>query len=202
LLQQVLSYLFSVIVLINTVAIPQIPEKCFSWEELYATEPHYHTWEDLSAAEPYYCDIETEPLVHGLSDRVYEIPAGADTFFSWMDYRQITARNSQRWQLQQQAATDDSGLRVVDGHYVVAMGTHYADYVGKRLRITIDTGVEFNVIIGDIKGNHEFHHPNGCMLEFVVCRRSLYADARRNGDISAITMFAGAVVDVRNYEED
>lgn len=70
-----------------------------------------------------------------------------------MQYTSITDKASDQWKLQQQAYTDQDGFRRIDNDYMVAMGSYYAQSCGKRLKITLDTGKSFTVIVSDLKAD-------------------------------------------------
>ena len=62
-------------------------------------------------------------------------------FKTYMDYRCITDSASIQYQLQQQAWTDEQGLRRIASDYLVAMGTGWLENgCGERFSVTLDTG--------------------------------------------------------------
>lgn len=133
------------------------------------------------------------------------VPDLETDFKSYMDYRCITDTHSAQYRLQQAAETDENGLRVYHGRYMVAMGTYYGE-VGDNLTITLDSGESFDVVIGDIKADsttdetHRYHpmaNGSGNVLEFIVDTRELPKKARWMGDISYVDdMFSGNVESV------
>lgn len=70
-----------------------------------------------------------------------------------MPYTSITDKTSTQWKLQQQAYTDKDGFRRIENDYMVAMGSYYAESCGKRLKINLDTGKSFTVIVSDLKAD-------------------------------------------------
>lgn len=63
-------------------------------------------------------------------------------FKAYMDYRTITSPSSKQYALQQKATTDpETGIRMYDGCYMVALGTYYAQQAGERFHITLTSGV-------------------------------------------------------------
>lgn len=109
-------------------------------------------------------------------------------FKSFMDYRVLQNRRSGQYILQQDAATDEQGFRVYDGCYMVALGTYYAKGVGERFRITLDSGVSFLAITGDIKSDAHtdplHQHRGGNIVEFIVDTKKIPAKCKRMGDMS------------------
>lgn len=139
----------------------------------------------------------------------YEIPSGDTTFKSYMSYKAITNTRSAQYKLQQKCWTDDEGLRRLDDDYVIALGTYYADYIGERFKITLDTGESFTGVVGDFKANkhtdskHQYYDcGNGKknVVEFVVDTRELNRKARRMGDISYIQGFKGNIKSIEKEE--
>lgn len=143
-----------------------------------ANKPETEDIEELVLAGPSYIslDVPTD----------YEANTG---FKAYMDYRTITSKRSLQYALQQDAYTDpDTGIRMYDGCYMVALGTFYAQQAGERFRITLEDGIVFNAITGDIKAdvhtdaNHQ--HRNGNIVEFVVDTRVISRTCKRMGDMS------------------
>jgi len=139
----------------------------------------------------------------------FEIPSGDTAFKSYMSYRAITNTRSAQYVLQQKCWTDDEGLRRLNDDYVIALGTYYAEYIGERFRITLDTGESFTAVIGDFKADrhtdskHQYYDSgNGKknVVEFVVDTRELNRKARRMGDISYISGFEGNIKSIEKEE--
>lgn len=131
--------------------------------------------------------MEDKTLVY----REYGLPTKANgSFKSYMDYETITAPSSRQFALKRLAVTDENGFRRINGKYVVAMGTYYADRVGKEFKISLSTGQQIWVIIGDIKQDihtdpkHQYIPRNGNIVEFIVDEDKLNADTLYHGDIS------------------
>jgi len=107
---------------------------------------------------------------------------------SYMDYRTIADSTSMQYEMQQDAWTDDQGLRRDGDYYMVALGTFYAKNCGETFRITLDSGESFDVITGDIMDdNHtdeKHQHRNGVIVEFIVDTKSISKTCRVMGDIS------------------
>lgn len=137
------------------------------------------------------------------------VPDIPTDFKAYMDFRKITNRESIQYRMQQSAETDENGLRMYHGRYMVALGSYYGD-VGDELTITLDTGTELDVVIGDLKADCETdrtnrYHPmeggSGNIVEFIVDVRQLPEDARWSGTISAIDGFEGDVEKIERAME-
>ena len=164
--------------------------------------------EDTCAGAPVVTATVQEHTFDGSNAPEYAIPSGNTAFKSYMDYRAITNKNSAQWALQTKCWTDKDGLRRKGDYYVVALGSYYADHIGDRFIVTLDTGVEIPVIVGDFKADRhtdqtnrytltEDGHKN--ILEFVVDTQALPEMARKMGDISYVSGFRG---NVRSIERE
>lgn len=134
-------------------------------------------------------DLEPEEVGVPLAMlKVYDVPTADTGFKAWMSYKSITSKTSMQWQLQQDAWTDEQGFRRYGDYYMVAMGTYYADQCGKLFHITLDSGHEFDAIIGDIKDDRHtdalHQHRNGNVVEFIVDTEAINQNCRRMGDMS------------------
>lgn len=145
----------------------------------------------------------------------YDIPSGDTWFKSYMDYHAITDTSSKQYELQQNAFTDNDGLRKYDDYYLVAMGTYYAEEVGITFRITLDTGIEFNVMTGDIKDdlctdklnmyssvyNNSGDYISANVIEFIVDTDILDSSVKKLGTISGYDFFKGNITAIERIEE-
>jgi hypothetical protein len=111
-------------------------------------------------------------------------------FKTYMDYRKIKDKTSKQWNLQQLATTNEKGFRVFNGRYLVAVGSYYANEVGKELKITLDNGFVFYAMVGDIKmdihtdANNQYVPINGNIVEFIVDTDKLDPLTKKLGDVS------------------
>lgn len=119
------------------------------------------------------------------------LPEDADgSFKTYMDYEKITNKSSRQWHLQQLAYTDSEGFRKFNGSYLVAVGTYYADEVGKEFRVTLDSGIVFHAMVGDIKqdihtdANNQYVTMNGNIMEFIVDVDKLDELTKKLGNVS------------------
>lgn len=120
------------------------------------------------------------------------VPGGNTSMKSYMGYKAITSTKSPQYKLQHggQVYTDSNGYRRVGDSFVVAVGTYYADSIGTKLRVTLDSGSQFTAIVGDFKANRHTdgsnmqHAKDGSVIEFIVDTNSLESTARKMGDCS------------------
>lgn len=102
-----------------------------------------------------------------------------------MSYTAITCKSSDQYKLQRKAYTDKkSGIRMVDDYYLIAVGSYFADHVGEKLVVTMESGKQIPCMVGDFKRNdhtdrtHRYHtggyddgiyyEGDGSVIEFVV----------------------------------
>ena len=148
--------------------------------------------------------VEIEYIVH----TELALPEEADgKFKTYMDYRKITDKNSKQWKLQEQAWTEGRGFRKIGEHFLVAVGTFYADEVGKELLIEFEDGERIKAIVGDIKQDkhtdpmNQYVPVNGNIVEFIVDTKKLDPEVVRRGDVSWLGM-NGKVVSVKEVKRD
>ena len=120
-----------------------------------------------------------------------------------MSYTAITDRASKQLQLQQQAHTDDNGLRCINGRPLVAIGTGWGLAVGDIALITCSNGNSFEVVIGDIKAdvdtksdNKTTSH-NNCRCEFIVDMSKLNTTVKKSGNVAVLEQYNGYVTNIQ-----
>lgn len=123
-------------------------------------------------------------------------------FKAYMDYRTITDTESAQYAMQQNAWTDDRGLRRTEDDYLVAMGTGWLEAgCGERFIVTLESGSVFTVRVGDIKADQhtdETHRYRSCgsganVLEFIVDTGNLSGEARNAGTVSVYPELSGNI---------
>ena len=145
----------------------------------------------------------------------YELPNLDTSFKTYMDYRCITDTDSMQYKLQQNAWTDEDGLRRLGEAYMVAMGTYYADECGKTFEVTFDTDEKILVVVGDIKedchtdktnryspvydNNGNFISAN--VLEFIVDTKTMSRHTKRLGTVEYCGNLQGNIVSIVAIEE-
>ena len=130
-------------------------------------------------------------------------------FKAYMDYRTITDTESVQYAMQQNAWTDDRGLRRTENDYLVAMGTGWLEAgCGERFIVTLESGSVFTVRVGDIKADQhtdETHRYRSCgsganVLEFIVDTPMLSAEAQQAGTVSVYAELAGNIAEIARAE--
>lgn len=139
--------------------------------------------------------VTKEPAIEAEEESVdnieYEVSEYASAFKSYMDYRSLTDTSSKQYEMQQEAYTDANGLRKIDEHFCVAMGTYYGE-VGDILYIETDEGASWTVILSDIKSDvhtdstHRYTVSNNCMMEFIVDTYNLASDVELLGTVNSL----------------
>ena len=130
---------------------------------------------------------------------------GGGEFKCYMDYRAITSTGSPQYQLQQEAYTDEYGLRKVDDFYCVALGSAFGSEIGARYIITLGNGNQVPAILADQKADQHTTPDNtrdygGAVIEFVVDTPALPPTVRQSGSVGSIPEFAGEVVEIRRLD--
>lgn len=122
-------------------------------------------------------------------------------FKSYTDY-QCLSKKSPQWKLQEQAYTDENGLRKIDEYYLVALGSYYGTELGTKYLVTLSTGSQFKIILCDCKSDHHTDElnqtclVNGSILEFYVETNKLSKSVKTAGSIGVLPEFAGEVENI------
>ena len=132
---------------------------------------------------------------------------GGGEFKCYEDYRAITATGSPQYQLQQEAWTDDNGLRRYESYYCVALGSAYGSEIGTKYLITLSSGTELMVILADQKADRDTvqghtRDRSGAVIEFVVDTPALPWEVKQSGSVSSIPGFEGEVKEIRRLKDD
>lgn len=144
-----------------------------------------------------------------------EVPNEDTSFKSYMNYTAITDKKSLQHKMQQEAWTDENGLRRYNDAYMVAMGTFYANGCGEYFEVTLESGESFTVVTGDIKSDShtdgrnmyspiyidgEMKYAN--ILEFIVDTSDLSRSVRRSGNIGTIDRFGGQIKTIERIKNN
>lgn len=96
---------------------------------------------------------------------------------SYMDYRATTDRTSAQYQLlnSDRANSDpETGIRMVDGRYAIAVGTGWGFVIGDYIDVVMENGTVIPCIMGEAKSpyetdsNHYYHLYDGSVVEMVI----------------------------------
>lgn len=128
--------------------------------------------------------------------------AAANDFKTYMSYRAITNTSSAQYALQQEATTDENGIRRYDDYPMVAVGSGWGLEVGDIGLVECDNGNSFLVIVGDMKSDRHTDSTNtttlanGCRCEFIVDPQLLDNTARVMGNVATIDQYSGYVTNI------
>ena len=141
-----------------------------------------------------------------LIDHIADMDTSVKT---WMDYRAITDTSSPQWRLQQDAYTDENGLRKVGDYYCVAFGTGISNGIGSKFKVTFDNGNEILVIVADHNADRHTDKTNTYMnindkanvMEFIVDINKLNDTAKVMGNVNYISGFEGQIIYIEEVNE-
>lgn len=163
-------------------------------------------WGEIGVRRPVSADITRIPS---------NVPNGEVGCKSYkkthMGYQTITCKSSPQYKLEQKAHTDsESGIRMVDDCYLVAVGSYYADQIGEKLLVTMTSGKQVLCMVGEFKSDrhtdpsHRYHvggyedgvyYPgDGSVLEFIA-DSSIYSTEK------IPEVFDGNIHCIQKYEE-
>lgn len=142
------------------------------------------------------------------------LPTQSDNSFkSYMDWRMITDNSSKQWEMQQQAYTDENGLRKIGDYYCVALGSGISDTLGTKFIATLDSGEKIKIIMAEQKSDRHTDESNRYMprddgsinlIEFIVQTERLPEIVTIMGDISYISgnLFFGNIVRMEEIKDE
>lgn len=145
------------------------------------------------------------PLVVNASTS-YSVPTDSD-FKSFMDFRTITSVTSAQYKLQRMCTTTESGLRIYNGRYTVAVGTYFNAPVGTYIDVHLSTGQVLQCVVGDIKKDidtdaNNIQAESGNVVEFIVDESKLPSNVKTRGTVSVLDGFDGYVTHIVKYTEE
>lgn len=134
------------------------------------------------------------------------LPDNMETSFkTYMDYRTITDKASDQYRLQQQAYTDSDGIRRVEDDVCIAVGSAYADEIGTRLRINLDSGKSFTAVVGDLKADCDTDETNrfypvydgmADITEFIVDTDMIDPKVKKSGSVGSYDRYSGNITSI------
>lgn len=124
-------------------------------------------------------EAEAEAAAQEPAGQVYEVPNYSGNK-SYESYRVI--RRGKAGTLQTMASTNSDGFRIVNGRYLIAVGTYFGASRGQYLDLTLENGTVIPCIVGDMKAAPIFS-ANGCCSEFIV-DTAVIRNVISSGDVS------------------
>lgn len=128
---------------------------------------------------------------------------------SFMDYSAITSVSSRQYKIQSSKAyTGDRGIRMVNGRYLIAIGSFYSKEVGQYIDLVLENGTVIPCIIGDCKKdidtmNNHSTGKDGSTAEFIIQTSAVSSEVRKSGDCSDIDdSWESPVIEVRLYNKN
>lgn len=121
-------------------------------------------------------------------------------------YTAVTVKSSPQYKLlnSKECKTDkETGIRMVDGCYCIALGSYYGSKIGTKYKITLSSGESFMAILCDQKANrhtdskHQYAVRNKDVVEFYVQKGKIPRSVR--GDYGKLEQFKGSVVKIERY---
>ena len=120
----------------------------------------------------------------------YSVPEN-DGFKSYMSYKAITNKSSKQYKLQKNHAyTNNSGIRMANNRYCIALGTAFNAPVGTYVDLLLKNGTIISCVVAEIKSDQHTNSDNivtshnGCITEFLVDTDILNNNIKRGGDVS------------------
>lgn len=153
----------------------------------------------IETLKEYIVELEDKLIERG---EIIVTPVEIKDFKSYLPYDAITNQWSQQWKLQQQAYTNEDGIRCIDGIPMVAVGTGWGLSVGDIALVTCSNNNSFKVMIGDIKADIHTDAENkttiasGCRCEFIVELNKLDPYVKSMGSLAVLDKYSGYVVNI------
>ena len=123
-------------------------------------------------------------------------------------YTAVTLKSSPQYKLLRSSecyTDEETGIRMVDGCYCVALGSYYGTKIGTKYRITFSTGNQIEVILCDQKADrhtdsrHQYAVNNSDIVEFYVERSKMPRAIRNRGNYGLLDEFSGSIVAIEKY---
>ena len=136
------------------------------------------------------------------------LPKVSGRLKSFAYYTAVTVKSSPQYKLlnSKECYTDpETGVRMVDDCYCVAMGSYYGSTMGTRYRVTFSTGTQINVILCDQKANihtdknNQYGKVYKDILEFYCEKSKIPSIIRTRGNYGNLEIFSGDIVRIEQY---
>lgn len=119
----------------------------------------------------------------------YDVTSSNHTTKKSFESYTVFGRNTNQQKLQEIAVTDEHGFRMINGNYLVAVGSKFGMKIGQYFDLVLEDGTIIHCIMGDEKDDddtdkHNVYTSNGCMSEFIVDTSRLDSTVAKMGDCS------------------
>lgn len=176
---------------------------------------NYQTIEEVEVNED-NSDLESDsdkndiPNIYLSEYELYDTPDNCH-FKSFMDYRTITDKTSKQFDMQDNEAYTDvnTGLRMVNDRYCIAVGSYYTKTIGKKIDVVLENGTIIPCIFAEAKSDEHTdklthrQNPNGSVIEFIVDTPLLDNKVIHSGNIESVNdYFKGEIVEIRVEKEE
>ena len=134
------------------------------------------------------------PNIYLSEYELYDTPDNCH-FKSFMDYRTITDKTSKQFDMQNNEAYTDvnTGLRMVNDRYCIAVGSFYTKTIGKKIDVVLENGTIIPCIFAE----------DGSVIEFIVDTPLLDNKVIHSGNIEFVNdYFKGEIVEIRVEKEE
>lgn len=134
-----------------------------------------------------------------------ELPSIPTDVKTYTDYHCYNIDGSAQKYIQDNAVTDEYGIRMFDGYYCVALGSAYGE-VGDIFIVELSTTMHLAVIMADEKSDNDTdktnrYHPcpnycgedRACVVEFIVDEDKIPEDVSVYGSFDYCDLFHGNI---------
>lgn len=134
-----------------------------------------------------------------------DVPDGNNSFYAYMDYDKVTDPTSAQYKFKDICWIDDMGLYRQCNDYVIALGSFYGQSIGERYMITLQNGVSFTAVLGDLKNDADTDPTNRYritnderknVIEFIVDTDQLSKEVKQSGNIGSYSMFDSDIASI------
>lgn len=124
---------------------------------------------------------------------------------TYMPYTAVTSKTSDQYKLlySDRAYTDsETGLRMVDGRYCIAVGTGYCSKIGTKIDLVMEDGSIVKCILGDVKADcdtdatNRYHQIDGSVAEFIVDYSIFNSKKDSSGTVNWVNGLDGKIIKV------
>ncbi len=170
-------------------------------ENVKDNKRYYYKVKMVSAHKDKSSDVVSADIPENM-----KLPKVSGATKTYAYYTAVTAKTSPQYALlnSEECYTDDeTGIRMIDDCYCVALGSFYGSTIGTKYRITFSTGKSINVILCDQKSDkhtdkkHQYAVKNSDIMEFYVEKSKIPSDVR--GNYGNLEQFSGDIVKIERY---